>query len=107
MQNRCLKCHNSTKAEKGFIIFGADGKLALQSPASLDMIMRKVITLKMPPAKPLSDEEQAKIINWVGINDEEINAFIKDTLKAKAPAAALPAAAPLPPPVPQPGANRQ
>jgi hypothetical protein len=111
LQNRCAKCHSSsaTVRPKGdFTIFGPDGKLALSSPLDLSAIGEQTRYLKMPKGGALSDEEQSKLDNWIGLHLDEINAARRAVNKASAPPAApLPAAAPLPPPVPQPGAIRQ
>lgn len=98
---RCIKCHGGDKPKKDFRIFDPAGNLALQSPASIDMINRAILTQKMPPTKPLSDEEAGKVGLWVGLHDEEINAFIKGLLGKP------PAAAPPPPVVPGQGVIRQ
>jgi hypothetical protein len=111
LQNRCAKCHSSsaTARPKGdFTIFGPDGKLALTSPLDLSAIGEQTRYLKMPKGGALSDEEQSKLDNWIGLHLDEINAARRAVNKAKAPAVPsppLPASAPPPPIVP--GATRQ
>jgi hypothetical protein len=111
---RCLKCHQATDQgppKSGFVIFGPDGKLALSSPLDLSAIGEQTRYLLMPKGGALSELEQSKLDNWIGLHLDEISAARRAALKAKAialpPAAPLPASAPPPPTVPQPGAIRQ